>query len=65
MLVQPVPVEDDCDLMSTLPEPDDVPGEFGILCEETSVDSGEEEREDDFFDDLRDWVWDGSATQYV
>ena len=68
MLVHPVPVEgdcapveDDCDLMSSLPEADDVPGEFGILCEETSVDSGEEEREDDFFDDLRDWVWDGSA----
>ena len=65
MLVQPVPVEvDDCDFMSSLPEPDDVPGEYGILCEETSVDS-EEEREEDFFDSLRDWVWDGSVAQCV
>ena len=64
MLVQPVPVdEDDCDFMSSLPEPDDVPGELGIFCEEASVRSDEEEREDDFFDSLRDWVW--SAGQHV
>ena len=60
MLVPPMPVEDDCDFMSSLPEPDDVSGDFGNLCKETSLDSEEEEeREEDFFDSLRDWVWDG------
>ena len=64
MLVPPVFVEDDCDFMSSLPEPDDVPGgEFVILCEETYVDFQSEEPEDDFFDSLRDWVWDGCTTQ--
>ena len=64
MLVPPMPVEDDCDFMSSLPEPDDVPGNLGILCADTALESGEEEQ--DFFDELRDWVWkDGCATQCV
>jgi hypothetical protein len=66
MLVPPMPVEDDCDFMSSLPEPDDVPDNLGILCADTSLESGEEEEEEDFFEELRDWVWkDGCATQCV
>jgi len=55
MLVPPMPNEDDCDFMSSPPEPGDVPDSF--LCDETSVE------EEEFFDDLRDWVWDGCNTQ--
>ena len=46
--------------MSSLPDADDVPGNLGILCADTSLESGEEEEEEeeeDFFDELRDWVW--------
>ena len=60
LLVPPMPPEDDCDFMSSLPEPDDVSDDFANICQQTSLDS---EKEEDFFDDLRDWVWDGCATQ--
>ena len=64
LLVPQMPLEEDCDFMSSLPDPDDVSGDFGNLCQETTLDSKEEEeREEDFFDSLRHWVWDGCATQ--
>ena len=56
MLVPPMPADDDCDLMLSLP--DYLPDEDDILCGETLVEP--ETGEEDFFDSLRDWVWDGS-----
>ena len=49
----------ECDFMSSLPDPDDVPDNLGIVCADTALESGEEleVREVDFFDELRDWVW--------
>ena len=51
MLVRPVLTDDECDLMSCLPEPDDVPSGCEVTCNETCLESEEEE---DFFDTLRD-----------
>ena len=64
LLVPPMPTEDDCEFMSSLPKPDDVQSGCDVLCKETTLDF-EQEGEEDFFDSLRDWVWDGSVTQCV
>ena len=62
LLVSPMPA-DDCDLLQSLPEPDDLPDGDDVFCEEMSLESEEE----DFFDSLREWLYesDGIVTQRV
>jgi hypothetical protein len=62
--VPPMPTEDDCEFMPSLPEPDDVTSGCEVLCKDTTL-HFEQEGEEHFFDSLRDWVWDVSVTQCV
>jgi hypothetical protein len=60
-LMPPMITDDECEFMSSLPEPDDVASDCVLTCEEIL----ESEEEEEFFDTLRDWVWGGSMSQYV
>ena len=53
--------EETRDLMSCLPESDELPGECRLRCEETGL----LQSEDDFFDALRHWVRDEVASPGV
>ena len=45
MLVPLVPTDDECDLMTFLPEADDMPNDWDVTCNETCLEEEEEEEE--------------------
>jgi len=69
MLVPPMRTEDDCEFISSLPEPNDITSGCDVLCKDTTLhfeqEGEEQEGEEHFFDRLRDWVWEQSVTQCV
>ena len=63
MLVPTLLTDEECDLISRLPDPDDVPGGFKQTCLEADKADEQGDEEGEFFSTLSDWVYDESTSQ--